>query len=429
MTATDSTLQLVDVGSQAPGAFEETSGRPAVEELRSLAQPLRGARVLHLNATPYGGGVSELLRSLVPLLRGLGIEAEWRVIAADAHFFRVTKLLHNALQGGLVGLSGDDRSTYLAANQRNAALLELPYDFVFVHDPQPAALHHFAAARGKHWLWRCHIDTSGPNQSAWEFLRPYVSEYDAAIFTIADFVPPDLDTPVIAVIPPAIDPLSPKNLPLPQPLARRIMEWVGVRLDRPVMTQVSRFDPWKDPLGVIEVYRRVRAEIPDLQLALLGSMALDDPEGWEMYRAILAETRHEPEVHVFTNLTGVSNVEVNAFQSLSDVVIQKSIREGFGLVVSETLWKGTPIVAGRAGGIPVQIPPENSQLLVDDTEACVARVLGLLRNPQEARAMGAHGREWVRRRFLLPRLAADDLRLMQRVSGLPPPPSDTSIGQ
>jgi len=413
--------ELVHVGEQSPEAFSEFTGSTLIDELRALAEPLVGRRVLHLNATPYGGGVSELLRSLVPLLRGLGIDAEWRVMAADGPFFRITKLLHNELQGAPAMLSAEDREAYLDGNKTNAAFSELPYDFVFVNDPQPAAIRHFAPSLGKHWIWRCHIDTSAANPDAWEFLHPFVSEYEAAVFTMKEFVPPDLDAGIVTISAPAIDPLSPKNLPLPQVLARRIMEWVGVRPERPVMTQVSRFDPWKDPMGVIDVYRRVRSEEPDLQLALLGSMALDDPQGWDLYSAVLNATKTEPDIHVFTNLTGVSNVEVNAFQAHSDVVIQKSIREGFGLVVSETLWKGTPIVAGRAGGIPQQIPPEDSHLLVDDVEGAVAQVLKLLRDPHEARASGARGREWVRKHFLLPRLAADDLRLMLRLAGASAP--------
>jgi trehalose synthase len=340
------------------------------------------------------------------------------VIAADADFFRVTKAIHNALQGAALDLTKEARATYLAANRKNSAALDAPYDVIFVHDPQPAAMHEFAASRSPHWVWRCHLDTSEPNPAVWEFLRPYVASYDVNVFTLASFAPPDLDAGQIFVEAPAIDPLSPKNLPLPQVLARRMMEWVGVRADRPVMTQVSRFDPWKDPLGVIEVYHRVREEVPDLQLALLGSMALDDPDGWDMYRLIAEQAEADPGVHVFTNLTGVSNVEVNAFQSLSDVVIQKSIREGFGLVVSETLWKGTPVVAGRAGGIPLQIPPESRELLVDSVEACATQVLRLLQNPHEAREHGARGREWVRDHFLLPRLVGDDLRLIRRLLGL-----------
>ncbi|MEX1254687.1 MAG: glycosyltransferase [Dehalococcoidia bacterium] len=411
-------LRLVDVVSQSPLPFEELAGRAAIEELAALAAPLRGVRVLHLNATPYGGGVSELLRSEVPLLMGLGIQAEWRVITADEPFFRITKGIHNALQGAEVTLTSEERDTYLGYNKRNAELLEAEYDVVIVHDPQPAAMRHFGPDHSMRWIWRCHIDTSEPNRDVWAFLQPFIKDYDAVVFTMSEFVPPGLDGGRVAVIAPAIDPRSPKNMPVPQALARRIMEWMGVRTERPLMTQVSRFDPWKDPLGVIEVYRRVREEVPDLQLALLGSMALDDPEAWDIYRAIMDETKDDPEVHVFTNLTGVSNVEVNAFQSLSDVVIQKSVREGFGLVVSETLWKGTPVVAVRAGGIPLQIPPESAELLVESTEQCAAAALRILQNPHEGRAHGARGREWVRDRFLMPRLIADELRLISRVLGL-----------
>ncbi len=411
-------LRLVDVVSQPPQAFEEVVGREALEELAALAAPLRGVRVLQLNATSYGGGVSEMLRSQVPLEMGLGIDVEWRVIAADEPFFRVTKGIHNGLQGAQMTLTPQDQETYLTYNQRNAELFGADYDVVIVHDPQPAAMRHFGADRRMHWVWRCHIDTSQPNEGVWAFLQPYLADYDAVVFTMKEFVPPGLDGERVIVMPPAIDPLSPKNMPVPQALARRVLEWMGVRSDQPLMTQVSRFDPWKDPMGVIEVYRRVREEIPDLQLALLGSMALDDPEAWDIYRAILDEVSGDPEVHVFTNLTGVSSVEVNAFQTLSDIAVQKSIREGFGLVVSETLWKGTPVVALRAGGIPMQIPPESRDLLVDSTEECAQRALHFLQNPQAARDHGARGREWVRERFLLPRLVADELRLIRRLVGI-----------
>lgn len=412
-------LRLVDVVSQSLRTFEGVVDQSVLDELLALAEPLRGLRLLHLNATAYGGGVSELLRSQVPLLLGLGIDAEWRVLSADDPFFRVTKGFHNALQGAEMPLTEEARETYLDYNEKNARSLEAGYDVIVVHDPQPAAIRRFAPAKARRWAWRCHIDTSDPNADVWAFLRPVVAAYDALIFTMREFVPPDLPDGHIFVMAPAIDPLSPKNIPLPHALARRLMEWVGVRTDRPLMTQVSRFDQWKDPLGVIQVYRLVRERVADLQLALLGSMAPDDPESWELYRAIMEETRDDPEVHVFTNLTGVSSVEVNAFQTLSDVVVQKSIREGFGLVVSETLWKGTPIVANRAGGIPLQLPPESHDLLVDSSEACAEQALRLLQNPQEAREHGARGREWVRQRFLLPRLLADELRLLRRLVGLP----------
>jgi trehalose synthase len=404
-------LQTVDVGSQSIDWYEASAGREALAELRRLAAPLRGARVVHVNATPYGGGVAEILRSEVPLLRDLGLAADWKLITGDETFFRVTKIIHNGLQGAPRALTEQERETYLAHSVRNARLLEEEYDLVVVHDPQPLALLHFHGNGRARWAWRCHIDTSEPNPAVWGFLRPFVAGYDAAIFTLEDFVPPDFPVERVEAVPPAIDPESPKNMELSERAIGRLLGWIGVESERPLLVQVSRFDPWKDPLGVIAVYRLVRQEVPGLQLALVGAMALDDPEGLEIYAQIQADALTDPGIHVYTNLTGVGNVEVNAFQRAADVVVQKSLREGFGLVVSETLWKGTPVVAGRAGGIPLQMGDGAGGYLVDSIEECAERVLHLFRNPEEGRELGRLGRERVRERFLLPRLLADELRL------------------
>ncbi len=413
-------LETVDVGTQCIECYEKNAGAQAVAELRALAEPLSGARVLHLNATPYGGGVAEILRSEVPLLRDLGLEADWKVISGDETFFNVTKALHNGLQGAERLLTAQEKEIYLTYSTRNAKLLEEEYDLVIIHDPQPLALLKLRGRGKDKWVWRCHIDTSEPNPEVWSFLRPYLTDYDAAVFTLGGFVPPDLPVSRVEIIPPAIDPESPKNIELEPGTARRILEWIGVEGSRPLVTQVSRFDPWKDPLGVIAAYRLVKQHIPDLQLALAGSMALDDPEGWEMYRQIRSAAASDSNIHVFTNLTGVGNIEVNAFQRLSNVVIQKSIREGFGLVVSETLWKGTPVVAGRAGGIPLQMPEGTGGFLVDSVEECAERTLWLLRHPEEGKAFGAKGKELVRERFLLTRLIADELRLYASLLGKRP---------
>jgi trehalose synthase len=411
-----SMLDLVDVGSRTLASYQGIAPDYLLEELRHAAAPLRGARVLHVNATPYGGGVSELLRSVVPLLDDLGVVAHWRIIRGEDRFFDVTKAMHNGLQGAERGLTPEQQATYLEIARRNAKAFDEEYDFVFVHDPQPAAL---LSLRGKgtaRWIWRCHIDTCEPNAEVWRFLRPFLADYDAAIFTMAEFAPPDVPTPRIEVIPPAIDPCSPKNLTLPTETARQVLEWLGVRTDRPLVTQVSRFDPWKDPLGVLRAYRMARQEVPGLQLVLAGSLALDDPEGWGVYESIREEAGDDPLVHVFTNLVGVGNVEVNALQARSDVVVQKSIREGFGLVVSETLWKGTPVVAGNAGGIPLQMADGAGGLLVDSVEACAGAIRALLRDRERGRALGAAGRERVREHFLTPRLVLDHLRLMRALA-------------
>ena len=323
-------LQLVDVATKPLERYEAIIGSERIEELQELGAQHRGKRVAHINATVYGGGVSELLRSLVPLYRALGIEADWLVIPGSPEFFEVTKGFHNALQGAPFDLTEQVKEVYLAQNQEIAGLLDREYDFIVVHDPQPAPLRKLHGQNNARWVWRCHIDTSHPNAEVFTFLRPYVEAYDAMVFTMQEFVPADLSGQPVAIIPPAIDPLSPKNMTAPMDLCQQIIEWAGVELDRLLITQVSRFDPWKDPLGVIEVYRRVREEVPGTQLALLGQMALDDPEGWKMYEEILDEVRGDQDIHVLTNFTGIGNMEVNAFQCCSSVVLQKSIREGRG---------------------------------------------------------------------------------------------------
>lgn len=406
-------LQTVDVGERSVEAYRGVVAETLLEELVSRAAGLRGLRVLHLNATPYGGGVAELLRSVVPLLNDLGLVADWKIIGAeDDAFFEVTKVIHNALQGNERGLTPHEQGAYLATSAANAKLLEEEYDVVFVHDPQPAAILSFHGKGNTRWVWRCHIDTSQPNSQVWDFLLRHLGGYDAAVFTLAEFVPPSFPISRVEIIPPAIDPLSPKNLPLPDTLARQVLDWIGVRPTLPLITQVARFDPWKDPLGVIAAYRLAREQVPNLQLALVGSMALDDPEGWEVYRQVVAASRADPLIHVFTNLTGVGNVEVNAFQRLSNVVVQKSIREGFGLVVSEALWKGTPVVAGRAGGIPLQMADGVGGILVDGIEECARAILGLLHDPEGAAEVTSRGRTRVRERFLLPRLLLNEVSLM-----------------
>ncbi len=404
--------RMVDIAGLQLDMYEEALP-DEIDELRLLAQELQGVRVLHINSTLLGGGVSEILRSVIPIERALGIDAHWQVITGDERFFHVTKSLHNALQGAPYNLTKTDQETYLAYNKLNAESLESDFDYIFVHDPQPVALRALRPDIHAHWIWRCHIDTSTPNPSIWGFLLPFIQEYDAAVFTMQEFVPKGLGCKV-AVIAPAIDPLSPKNMELPQDLCWRMLKWIGVPKDGPVICQVSRFDPWKDPLGVIDAYRLVSQERPDARLILVGSMATDDPEGWEMYDKIIDAKRADPRIHVFTNFEAMTDVQVNALQRLSDVVVQKSIKEGFGLVVSETLWKGTPVVAGRAGGIPLQLAGGGG-FLAGSVDETAMRVLELLANPKMAEEQGRKGRHYVREHFLITRLIRDDLKLMLSV--------------
>ena len=392
--------------------YRRLVGDELVEEILSLAGQLKNIRICHINSTAFGGGVAELLSRHLPLLIALGIRADWRLIHGQAEFFTVTKSFHNALQGGHYNLGEEERKLYLDVNRESAQLLSGDYDVLVVHDPQPAAIRHFADGSKAKWIWRCHIDSSAPDQEVNEFLRPYIAEYDAAVFTLAEFLLPGLEAKKLAFIPPAIDPLATKNMELPVDLCRRAIADSGVDVNRPLLVQVSRFDPWKDPLGVIQAYRLVKQEVPGVQLALIGSMAGDDPEGWGLLDQVEEEVADDPDVFVFTNLGGVGSMEVNVFQRGCDVVIQKSLREGFGLVVSEAFWKEKPVVAGKAGGIPMQFPQGFSRYLINTPEECATALLQLLKRAGERGDFGRAAREHVRQHFLLPRLVRDELKII-----------------
>jgi trehalose synthase len=397
--------------------YRRIVGDELIDEIEGLARDLRGVRICHVNSTGFGGGVAELLSRSVPLARALGLEADWRLIQGTPEFFTVTKAFHNALQGAAHSLTESEKAIYLHVNRESAKLLEASYDVFFVHDPQPAAFRDAVGPSGARWIWRCHIDTSSPNAEVAAFLLPFIEEYDALVFTMREFLLPGLRPTRTAIIAPAIDPLSTKNMDLPRELCREVVANAGVDLRRPLVVQVSRFDPWKDPMGVIDAYRLARKEVAGLQLALVGAIAGDDPEGWQLLARVHQAAADDPDLYVFTNLAGVGNMEVNVFQRAADVVIQKSLREGFGLVVSEAFWKGTPVVAGRAGGIPMQVPAGWDRFLVGTVEECAARMVELLRDAPRREAFGRAAREHVRRGYLLPRLLRDELRLVKDVLG------------
>jgi trehalose synthase len=410
-------LQSVEVREKQLRDYEPIVGAETIEQIRCMAEPLRGARVVHINATAYGGGVAEILQTLVPLMRDVGLDAHWQVIVGEKEFFTVTKSLHNALQGQSIELTEELKSIYLRNNEMNARLFEGEYDYVVVHDPQPAALlHYHGRGGGRHWIWRCHIDTSTPYLPVRDFLKPYLLEYDAAIYTMPEYVGSGMSFPKLYIIAPSIDPLAEKNRPMELEEARRHLERFGVDTNRPLLVQVSRFDPWKDPLGVIDAYRIVKAHIPQVQLALVGSMATDDPEGMVYYAKTLRRAGEDFDIHVLSNLDGVHNREVCAFQTAADVVIQKSIREGFGLVVTEALWKGKAVVGGKVGGITLQIIDGETGFLVTDVEGCARACIFLLQHPDRAKQMGERGREHVRKNFLSTRHLLDYLKMFNELT-------------
>ena len=406
-------------------SYREAVREGVVEQLRESAKDLIGARVLHVNATAYGGGVAEILASMVPMMRDLGILADWKVISGNDEFFGVTKAMHNALQGKAFPWTAEHRRIWVDQNRANLEGWDTDddYDFVFIHDPQPAPLLALLRDEGRdpggRWVWRCHIDLTNAQPEAWDLLRPFVREYDGSIWTMREYVREGMPEHHLKIAPPAIDPLSPKNTPLDRSAIDQVLTRYGVDPEREIICQVSRFDPWKDPLGVIDAYRMVKRRRPDVQLVLVASMAHDDPEGWEWYDKVVRRAGEDWDIKMLSNLNGVGNHEVNAFQQASSVVIQKSTREGFGLVVAEGLWKGIPVVGGRVGGIPLQIRDGENGFLVDSVEQCAERILELLDDPERARAMGAAGREDVRDRFLITRYLNDYMNMMHEVAGQP----------
>ncbi len=410
-------LQLVNVGHKSLADYATIATRGLMDEIRRLAAPLAGKRVVHLSATAFGGGVAEINYTLIPLMQDAGLEVEWRIIRGAEEFYNVTKTIHNALQGNPQDLDDEQRELFRHYQELNAREFEDEYDFIVVHDPQPVGMIEHARDSAAHWVWRGHIDFSTPNQSVLDFLLPSLRRYDAAIFHMREYVPKADGLPSCYIWPPAIDPLAPKNMALSAEDAAYIVDQFGIDVERPMLTQVSRFDPWKDPLGVIDAYRLVKQRHPDVQLALVGSMAHDDPEGWDYYNQTVAYAAGDPDIYILSNLNNVGSVEVNAFQVHSSAVLQKSIREGFGLTVTESLWKTRPTVAGRVGGIVAQIQDGETGWLVGSSNECAQACIEILRDPAEARQRALRGKEFVRRHFLTPRLLRDWLVLFNRLLG------------
>jgi trehalose synthase len=411
-------LPSVPVQPKHIADYAQAAGEEAVERLIEAARPLRGLRVLHVNSTAFGGGVAELLHTQVPLMSDLGVETSWVVIEGNDPFFGATKAIHNALQGAETRLDDDALTAYWERIRANAAALPHGFDVVLVHDPQPAALLQVldeAGERSGRWLWRCHIDLSAPYRPVWELFEPVVNRFDAAIFTAEEYVQPGVAGPEVAFIPPSIDPLSPKNAEMAEAAWKEVVSSYGVDPERPLIVQISRFDPWKDPLGVIDAWRLARREISDLQLVMVGSLANDDPEGMRYLDLTVEHAGDDPDIHLFTNLDGVGDVAVNAFQRAADVVVQKSLREGFGLVVAEGMWKGKPVIGGDVVGIRLQIEDGVTGYLVDSVPACGERIVELLTDPEPSRAMGEVGHETVRRRFLSLREIQDTFDLIEKL--------------
>ena len=388
-------------------AYREIAPQGSVEFLLRMAEKVQGKKIIHVNSTKLGGGVAEILRSLVPLLQSVGLDAQWEMITGNEEFFSTTKAFHNALQGQEQKIPPAMLQNYLEVNRENAKHLSLGADFVVIHDPQPAALIESRPPKGK-WIWRCHIDVSQPQRKVWDFLRQFVVNYDATIFSLPRFAQ-RLPIPQFLIYP-SIDPLSDKNRDLTPEEQQGILRRLKVSLDKPILLQVSRFDRFKDPLGVIQAYRLVKKH-HDLQLVLAGGGATDDPEGEIVLEEVRQAAQDDPDIRVLL-LPPDAHLEINALQRAAAIVLQKSLREGFGLTVAEAMWKGKPVIGGFTGGITVQLVYGVTGFTVNSVEGTAFRIHHLLDNPEVMTKMGQDAREFVRRNFLITRHLGDYLALM-----------------
>jgi trehalose synthase len=395
-------------------AYAKVAGEDVTNHLTQLASLLKGIRVVHVNSTRVGGGVAEILTKLVPLKQELGLDVSWEVIEGNAEFYQCTKNFHNALQGHPNGspMSEELLKEYEKTNERNAEILRpvlQTADLVFIHDPQPLPLLRWFPKRKGKWIWRCHIDVSHPYRPVWKYLRKFVLDYDSSIFSLADFAQPLPHTQYL--IPPSIDPLSDKNRELEAHELTSAMERFRLDSTRPLMLQVSRFDRFKDPVGVIEAYRLAKDFVPGLQLILAGGGATDDPEGEEVLQEVHAAARGVADIHILV-LPPDAHLTINALQRNADIVVQKSIREGFGLTVTEAMWKGKAVIGGDTGGIRLQVVNHHTGFLVNSPEGAALRIRYLLSHPERLEQMGSKAREFVRENFLLTRHLREYLTLM-----------------
>ncbi|NOY06444.1 MAG: glycosyltransferase [Chlorobi bacterium] len=393
-------------------AYEPIVGRDVIDQLFQIAAPLKGMKIVHVNSTRVGGGVAEILNKMIPLMNALGLKAQWEIITGTSEFYQCTKNFHNALQGNHVVIPETQLREYEEVNARCAEELRGTLegaDIVIIHDPQPAALiKHFTNRKGK-WIWRCHIDASKPYRPVWKYLRNNVEDYDASVFSLAAFAQP-LPHPTY-LIPPSIDPLTEKNIDLEPEEIATVYDEFGIDPARPMILQVSRYDRFKDPLGVIEAYRLAKKFTPTLQLVLAGGGASDDPEGAVVLEEVKLAGRDDPDIKVL-DLPPDAHRTINALQRASDIVLQKSIKEGFGLTVTEALWKSKPVIGGNTGGIKLQVINHHTGFLVNTPEGAAHRIRYLLHNPDEMKEMGKKGKEFVRENFLLTRHLREYLTLM-----------------
>ncbi len=412
-------LPLVKTPTQKLEGYKSLISKELFKEIKEISSKLKGLRVFHVNSTPRGGGVAEILKSLIPLMKGVGVKAEWYTIPPRNNFFGITKKMHNALQGQDYEFPFSARKRYLDHMEKTAKLMQdMKADIWVIHDPQPAGvilyLPHFPPS-----FCRLHIDLTSPNREVWDFVAGFLESYDRVVLTSKKYIKPEIKRESV-IFPPAIDPLSPKNQPLSLATSNQILKNFGINCQKPLISQVSRFDPWKDPLGVVKAYRLAKKETPNLQLALVGFfLARDDPEAMKIYRTIKKETKKDPNIFLFADPQYLGSLKVHVFvkaiQTASDVILQKSTREGFGLTVTEAMWKEKSVIGGKAEGIKLQIEDGKNGFLVSTPQQAAKRIIQLIRDPDLNHKLGKEAKKTVKEKFLMPHLLRNHLKLYQKI--------------
>jgi len=407
-------LKKVGVDAKKVDSYRNIVEDDMIEEVYNLGRDLHGIKVCHISSSSFGGGVPEILGTMVPLECDLDIEVDWYALSSSDEFFRIGKIIHNALQGAPVEINDRDKALYLQLNRDCAYEFEgVEYDVVIMHSHHFFALPNYMDSNGTRWVWRSHLDTASPHSAVWEFIKPFAEKFHGAIFTMKEFIPPDFHLPQLGVIAPAIDPLNAKNRDIPPAQCIDYVSYFGIDPDSPILLHTSRLDQWKDPLGLIRCYYLVKDYVPKLQLVISSSLSLDDPETFSTLRILDSEAAKDEDIHVYTDMDGMGDKEVNALQRLCDAGVLMSQREGFGLSVSEILWKGKPVLCKRVGGMTLQLPEQLDYCFIGNTEECADKLIHLLNNWDYASELGDIGREHVRRNFLTPRLLRDELAFIK----------------
>jgi len=398
--------------------YRKIVGDQTLSEILRRVRKLYGKHILHVNSTYQGGGVAEILNSLIPLMNNIGMDAGWRILHGSPDFFEITKKFHNALQGESIHFTARKKSLYLQTNNNFSQYTHIDHDCLIIHDPQPLPLITFYNKR-QPWIWRCHIDLTNPNEKVWDYIKTFISNYDLMIVSNKQYLKNDLPVEQ-RIVYPAIDPLSPKNMEITDTQIGECLKKSGIKLDKPLITQISRFDKWKDPSGVIKVFKLIKKKI-DCRLVLCGNLATDDPESLKMYEKTEREAQKlidSGDVILVSDPMASNYIFINTLQRISSVIIQKSQREGFGLVVTEAMWKGTPVIASDVGGIPLQIQDGKNGFLVkpDDNEGFADRIIEILQHPELSKELGTNAKEYIRKNFLITRLLTDYLDILGEIA-------------